>query len=342
MTFEINQSDIIKYDQCPCCSSKSITQISECNNQEGVTFLKTTICNNCGHIFRENIPSETWFNLAFKKRHEEQQAKSHNPLNPEIEKMRFESYHAIGKLLKNFSNKATSLLDIGCGPGTGLDAFTELGFSVVAVDPDESRARFAIEKGHHIHLGEFQTFETDRKFDIISMIHSLEHFQNPDLFLKKAMEYAHPETLLYVGVPEVLDHVLDWNDSLYLAHVSNFNPLSLIHLAAMCGWKFVENVNPYANTNLPQGSLAMIFRPIKKDETHTLDKLDSDTIEEIRLRYYNGLEDVNSDIPVKFVLKEINDISLAYKGIKEVKKNVHDNYMNRILHKIGENTYSVS
>ena len=231
-------------------------------------------------------------------------------------------------------------MDIGYSPGTGLDAFVDLDFTIVGVEPDESRAKFAIEKGHRIHMSEFSKFETDEEFDFITLIHSLEHFQSPQFLLKKALDYAHSETFFYVEVPEALDHVLDWNDSLYLAHISNFNASSLENLAGRCGWELVESINPYLKTPLHQGHLAIVFRPTKtKMKAEKI--IDKDVIETIRLRYFNGIPELNNDNPIKFFLKQVNDITLGYKGINKLKKDVHDNYANRTLMKKADNIYLV-
>lgn len=343
MNFEITEKDVAASQVCPCCQSNATTLISECKSTQSVTFLATSICNTCGHVFRSRVPSEDWFNHAFQLRHEEQQKVGFNPLNPEIEKQRYDRYHAIGEFLSTrFGLKTNTLLDVGCGPGTGLDAFVDLGFEVEGVDPDESRARFAIEKGHKIHMGEFRTFNTEQKFDFITLIHSLEHFQNPEFFLKKALEHAHENTLFYVEVPEVLDHVLDWNDSLYLAHISNFNAISLENLASRCGWDLIEQVNPYLDTELHKGHLAMVFKPRQTSVSKVGKSVDQDKIEEIVSRYYQGVPEVKKDSPISIVVKEVNDISLGYKGIKELKKDVHDNYANRSISMTGDNTYFVS
>lgn len=342
MIFEIQEKDITTHKNCPCCLSESTEKISECETSGHIGFLSTSICKECGHVFRSKVPSETWFNSAFQLRHCEQQKEGFNPMSPEIEKQRYNRYFAIGDLLKNrFYSMGKSILDIGCGPGTGLDAFSDLGFKVVGVDPDESRAKIAVEKGHTIHMDQFSTYETDQKFDFITLIHSLEHFQNPEVFLKKALDFSSSQTLFYVEVPEVLDHVLDWNDSLYLAHISNFNAISLENLAQRSGWELVESVKPYKDTNLHQGHLAMVFKPTKI-KTQADKKLDVDTIEKIRKRYFNGIPHLKRDEPIRFILKAVNDISLAYKGINELKKDVHDNYANRSLTEKAQNTYYVS
>lgn len=343
MNFKIKDSDITISKECPCCQSNSVRLISECENPQGVKFLATSICENCGHVFRSKVPSEAWFNHAFQLRHKEQQIAGFNPLNPEIEKQRYDRYHAIGQFLSTrFDLSKNTLLDVGCGPGTGLDAFSDIGFDVVGVDPDESRARFEIEKGHKIHMGEFRTFNTEHKFDCITLIHSLEHFQNPAYFLKRALELAHENTLFYVEVPEVLDHVLDWNDSLYLAHISNFNAVSLENLASRCGWDLIEQVNPYLKTDLHKGHLAMVFKPRSTSAQENIKFLDQSKIDQVISRYYQGVPKVNPEAPMTIKVKEVNDISLGYKGIKELKKDVHDNYANRSISKLGDNTYFVS
>ena len=71
MVFEIEKTDVVENNQCPCCLSESTTLISKCSTALGINFLSTTICNQCGHVFRSKVPTEDWFNNAFQLRHQE-------------------------------------------------------------------------------------------------------------------------------------------------------------------------------------------------------------------------------------------------------------------------------
>lgn len=335
LTFTITKSDITRIDNCIACGGNDFSIINNCQLQEnGLLFFSTSICNDCCHVFRNLIPSEHWFNKNFKIRHDFQEKNGLNPINPNIEIERYQRYFSIGSIIKKNHPELTSFLDVGCGPGTGFDALVKLGFKVEGIESDESRSIIAKTLGHKIHEGDWQTYSTKTKFDVISSIHSIEHFHNPEFFLKKIRSFAHTGTLLYLEVPEIIDHVKDWNDSLYLAHVSNFNEHSLTKLAYRSGWKLRERIYPYNNTSLHKNHLCMIFEyssePILEDlpiNTAKRKALKSKILE----AYQNGLPKVKREQIVHFILKEINDLSLAYKKQSDIKEKVHDNFLNRKL-----------
>ena len=71
---------------------------------------------------------------------------------------------------------ATSIIDFGCGPGLYTTRFAETGASVTGVDFSERSIRYAKntakEKGLNIDyvLQDYLEFETDKRFDLITMI----------------------------------------------------------------------------------------------------------------------------------------------------------------------------
>ena len=101
-------------------------------------------------------------------------------------------------------------------------------------------------------------------------------------------------------------------------------------------------MNPYLTTDLHKGHLAMVLKPRSSSSQVVSKTLDQSKIDQIISRYYQGLPEVKAGEPMTINVKEVNDISLGYKGIKELKKDVHDNYANRSISKTGENAYYVS
>lgn len=335
LTFPLNQSDIEYLDNCIACGVKDYSLINDCQLQDsGLVFLATSICNECCHVFRNIVPSEQWFNNSFKIRYDFQRKNELNPLNSNIEIERYQRYFSVGSLIKSKYPELISFLDVGCGPGTGFDPLVKLGFYVEGIESDSSRSSIAKSFGHKIYEGDWQTYTTETKFDVISSIHSIEHFHDPKSFLKKMSFFAHSGTLLYLEVPEITDHVIDWNDSLYLAHVSNFNDHSLIKLASNSGWKLKERIYPYKQTTLHKNHLSMIFEYSLESNPKNLN-LSTEVKQDLKFKilkaYQNKLPSNNIDQTKHFIVKEINDLSLTYKKQSDVKEKVHDNYQNRTL-----------
>lgn len=345
LRFSIRQENLENQHNCLACDSNATSGISSCEIN-GLKIFETSMCESCAHVYRSLKPNEDWFNAQFAIRHQSQLNAGISPLSEEIEKERLERYRAIAQFAKKRFPEMKSYLDVGCGPATGFKAFEELGIASTGVEPDTSRAVIAKQNGHDVREVQFQDFESSVSYDLISMVHSLEHFQQPLDFLKRAKNFAHANTLLYIEVPEVLDHVKDWNDSLYLAHMSNFCEKSLRILASRAGWGEAELVHPYAETRLHQGHLCMIFR-LEENAQSTLDfdAESSDKFRElkkmIQKRYITGLSLPNFKQHT-FELPYLNDLSLGFKGSKQLKAKVHDNYARRQLSKIKDNRFILS
>ena len=91
------------------------------------------------------------------------------------------------KKLENFSSEKGKVLDIGAAAGFILQGFTDEGWSGSGLEPNKGIAKTGItENGLDIMQGSIESFETDEKFNLISMIQVVAHFYNP----RKAFENA--------------------------------------------------------------------------------------------------------------------------------------------------------
>lgn len=330
LRFSLKSKNLAHQVTCLACDSSSVQLISSCEIK-GLTIFETSLCEACAHVYRSIKPNEIWFNEQFAVRHQKQLEAGISPISEAIEIERLERYGAIGLAMKKASPKMGTYLDVGCGPGTGFKAFEELGIVCTGVEPDTSRSSIAKKNGYDVQEVEFQHFKSEQTYDVISMVHSLEHFQDPLDFLIRAKSFAHEDTLLYIEVPEVLDHVQDWNDSLYLAHMSNFNEHSLKILASRAGWGKGRVIKTYENTGLHEGHLCMVFQLEQNTSPERPNaKVLSELKSEIQNRYALGLPSENAH-PHVFELPFLNDLSLGFKGSSELKMKVHDNYAQRHL-----------
>ena len=340
--YTLTPGDILTLSRCMVCSSADLSVLSsaQISDDKGdqFTFLETCMCNNCSHIFRNKIPSEDWFLSQFNKRDKTQKESGFNPINNDVEMERYKRYQQISKSLKfnyldNNLYEISQVLDVGCGPGTGLKAWKELGIYAKGIEPDESRARYGINQGLDIDTITWMDFNKNlEEGTLLTSIQSLEHFYNPRKFLEHMRSLCKGEVMIYVEVPDALSFCEDWNDAIYLAHTSNFSLLSLTKLLSICGFNSVSRIYPYDSDKFNKENLCVIAYS-GDGNSELLKYLEEDfdisfykTI--FKKRY--SVEDSSGQEPInKYFVEQINDLSLTFKRTNKIESSVRGNYKSR-------------
>ncbi|AFL80717.1 methyltransferase family protein [Aequorivita sublithincola DSM 14238] len=103
------------------------------------------------------------------------------------------------KLIFNLNGEVGSLLDIGSGTGDFLKTAKDKGWKVSGMEPNESAAKLALEKGIHLKtsLEEFEGIQ----FDVVTLWHVLEHIPNLEETVQKLASLVKPNGSLIIAVP---------------------------------------------------------------------------------------------------------------------------------------------
>lgn len=129
----------------------------------------------------------------------------------------------------------TRALDVGCGHGVTLAAmaeiFPEWELDGYELDAGKLELLRRIRSFRQLHVGELSTI--DRRFDFISMIHSLEHFVDPLGTLRSLGGIASREGRLFVEVCNVEENPFDL---LVADHLTHFSPASLGFAVSRAGY----------------------------------------------------------------------------------------------------------
>lgn len=140
---------------------------------------------------------------------------------------------------KTHLNSHGNVLDIGCGNGCFLKAFHAKyqDWTLAGVDLDD-RYRINIESisdSSTFHSGKLE--ELDDKYDLIVMIHSLEHIPYPVNFLKQLKSLMKPAGLLLLEVPDLANSPFD----LIIAdHCTHFSVNSLTNIVQSSGFRVLQ------------------------------------------------------------------------------------------------------
>jgi SAM-dependent methyltransferase len=126
------------------------------------------------------------------------------------------------------------LIDIGCGNGSALRSFSGIrpGWSLYGSELSAAALPRLRELRQFVELFTCDLAEIGERFDIVTMIHSLEHMPRPARALEQALRLLAPGGVLFVEVPDVETSPFD----LVVAdHLMHFSRATLRHLGEKGG-----------------------------------------------------------------------------------------------------------
>lgn len=140
----------------------------------------------------------------------------------------------------NFHHRPQNVLDIGSKYPYFLKCFKDLGVeNVLGIDGCEEILAYGEELGVPVVQGNFLDHDFgDQKFDLITLVHCLEHFADPGAALKKCKELLAEDGVLYIRTPEVGTSAIDMHltEEHYQVHPILFSKSAFHNLARKEGF----------------------------------------------------------------------------------------------------------
>jgi SAM-dependent methyltransferase len=142
----------------------------------------------------------------------------------------------ISNLTKSISIKnCGSLLDVGCGNGSFLKAFSsffpEWHLSGVEYDSKNLENLKLLSNFDQLYVGPLEKIQS--KYDLVALIHTLEHIENPLPFLASIKGLLKPEAILLIQVPYYFENPFEL---MTIDHVTHFAPHTLTSLLSNAGF----------------------------------------------------------------------------------------------------------
>ena len=125
-----------------------------------------------------------------------------------------------------------SVCEIGAGGGTNLIPFKRMGKEVAGFDYSKELVSLGRKKGINISQGSIEDME--ESYDLIMLIHVLEHFLNPVEQLKNLRNYC--KKYLFIEIPGMVNQA----PSLQNAHFYYFSLNTLLYCICRAGFKIVD------------------------------------------------------------------------------------------------------
>ncbi|MFA5025942.1 MAG: class I SAM-dependent methyltransferase [Candidatus Shapirobacteria bacterium] len=174
---------------CPLCHSSKYKKIFTTTNfhgrhEYGKQKISFNQCQNCDCLF----PAVKTDNAFYKKYY----PKKYNTNSPLLEKL-WINFSLFVK--KTYLPQKGSLLDVGCGKGEFIKSLPS---TIKATGIDINPLKI-----DNINLiqGDFLKYKFNKKFDIITFWHSLEHFSNPKNVTLKALNLLKPNGKIIISLP---------------------------------------------------------------------------------------------------------------------------------------------
>lgn len=97
------------------------------------------------------------------------------------------------------------MLDVGCGGGILSESMARIGISVAGIDVCEENIKVAQSHAKKVGLNieythtSIEELSNDKKYDVVLLMEVVEHVDNLEFFMKKAIELLKPEGLIFIS-----------------------------------------------------------------------------------------------------------------------------------------------
>lgn len=214
------------------------------------TFASYTVvrCMHCSllrlhpqpsHKETEKLYDATYFEYNLEKQLPDEKA--------DIESEIFKRAHFLSWLHYTLKKNSGRLLEVGCASGFLLKAFERHGWHVTGIEISATAARYAREKlGLKVMTGEIEeTHIGDESYDVILLLHTLEHLPNPVSALIELAKHMKQDSRLIIQVPNAasLEARLqgkNWQGWRIPYHLYHFSPKTLRLLINKCGLEIIR------------------------------------------------------------------------------------------------------
>ena len=239
---------MVHYDKCAVCNSGDIVHYLRCRDHflshEDFELYR---CSSCGFIFTQDHPDEG--NSG--KYYESDEYASHND-NKGTSGILYRISRKI-MLRKKLSliRKVTglnsgTLLDIGSGSGHFLSGMKNAGWDTLGIEiNDKARSRSAAKFGLEIIKPEMTSSLEQESFDCITLWHVLEHFQDPDSYIREIRRLLKPGGICIAAMPncqsyDAIHYGPYWAAYDVPRHLWHFNSETFARFSLKAGLKMIE------------------------------------------------------------------------------------------------------
>ncbi|MFH0829542.1 MAG: class I SAM-dependent methyltransferase [Candidatus Aenigmatarchaeota archaeon] len=152
-------------------------------------------------------------------------------------------YESVSDMVRKYGKGDIDLLDVGCAFGI-FSFFADKGWKIHGIDRNPERiakAKRSTLGNATFNVGDAETFETGKKFDVVIALDIIEHLVHPDACLKRISDSLKREGLLVVSNP---NYFSAWNVLNFFFRLEDhrhwWNPSEFVRMAEKHGFTLLE------------------------------------------------------------------------------------------------------
>ncbi|MFZ2726466.1 MAG: methyltransferase domain-containing protein [Methylococcaceae bacterium] len=234
---------------CPLCGGKPKGFDFPFATEFNTKYFYYFKCAKCGSVFVNPLPDTDTFSKMYVK------SQYHDKHYEGKDSGAYVEYIESARLLRQYLNQGSLVLDYGCGTGGFLNALKSEGFIPYGVEFDKDAAIFASQQAEceALSVDEFFALSDKPNFDAIHLGDVLEHLPYPDDTLKQLLSYLRPNGILFVEGPlEINPSPVFWAAYMFGAikhifkpnFISNHPPTHLFRTGSRQQFDFFKNISP--------------------------------------------------------------------------------------------------
>lgn len=265
--------------QCVLCEQCSCEILSR--HDRNYQQLTTVICTHCGLVSHESVPSDRELAEYYSAQYRQDY---HGEFQPSARRVlrEWQRGGALVKRLSTYTRRCSNVFEIGAGIGCNVKQFELTGLDASGIEPGRGFQQFANRQLQaNISNKFFQDLKADGQYDIVLLVHVLEHLNGPVQALQTIRNMLRPEGLVYIEVPNLEAPHSRPSRLFHFAHIYNFTGSTLAMLARKCGFRIKHAFSQSSDKNL------MILLERTDHETFTLDKSSYQCTRQAVNRYNN-------------------------------------------------------
>jgi 2-polyprenyl-3-methyl-5-hydroxy-6-metoxy-1,4-benzoquinol methylase len=284
----------------PCPISGTADAYEVCSRDRHGQPLRNIISADSGLIYVDPVPfenTEQFYKTEYRKSYKG----VHQPKLKHV-------YRAGNVALQRFSRlskllpKGARCLDAGSSSGEFVYLLSKRGFDARGVEANLPYAKYSQkELGISVSISPFSEYESDEKFDLITMFHVLEHLEYPVRDLCCLAGFLKPGGKLVIEVPNILYPNMAFSHKWHPGHLFSFTDQSLSMLLQKSGFKVIS-----CHSIGDKGNLWGIFEVAKQGKLEVQPSLalqNFDELENGRWKYFLNVQNY-----FKFIPKMLNQL----------------------------------